>query len=152
MASERVNIVCVGNDLHGDDGVGGAVWAALDSARLPPGVRLMRAPFVGPAAVACFEDCARVVVVDAVCGFGAAGSVHCLAAGQIAAETAGAGHAAALGDFLATLPLMLAPMPAIAVVGIEAEGFASFTPGLSPPVAAAVPQACRLALEVAQGV
>jgi len=43
MGSERVHVICFGNELHGDDGFGPAVHAHLAAAPLPAHVRLMRA-------------------------------------------------------------------------------------------------------------
>jgi len=142
-----VNIVCVGNALHGDDGLGEAVFEAMRVHRLPESVRLMRVPFVGPDALACFEHCARVIVVDALQGFGAPGSVHALAPDNIAEENAPVGHGVGLGSWLAQLPQWLEEMPSIEVIGVEAETMAPFAPGLSPSVMAVVPQVCKQVFE-----
>ena len=146
MACERVSIVCIGNALHGDDGVGEAVWAQLAQAGLPAHVRLHCAPFAGPALLPCFENCERVIVVDAVRGFGEAGSVHRVPADAVAAEASPIGHGVGIGHWLAQLPLWLDRVPAVELIGVEAERMAPFSPQLSAVVAAAVPTACRQVL------
>jgi len=147
MACERVSIVCIGNALHGDDGLGEAVWARLSAQSLPSHVRLAYQPFVGPAALAGFEDCEQVIVVDALSGFGAPGSVHALPAAAIADEGSPVGHGAGLGRWLAQLPMWLETVPAVEVVGAEVGRMQPFAAGLSAPVAAAVESVCNQVLE-----
>lgn len=152
MASETVHIICFGNELHGDDGFGPAVHQHLAALSLPAHGRLMRANGAGLSAIACFEDCQRAVVVDALSGFGAPGSLHDLDAVDIApaaaADEAPAGfHGAGLGAILALLPLALDTLPTIRLVGVEMCRVDAFSPGLSAPVAAAVDSAARRVLE-----
>ncbi|QID17464.1 hydrogenase maturation protease [Nitrogeniibacter mangrovi] len=152
MASEPIHIVCVGNALHGDDGLGEAVWERLSATALPAHVRLHHAPFMGPAAVSCFEHCARVIVVDALSGFGAPGSVHSLRGDDVAAESSVLGHGAGLGQWLAQLPLWLDAVPAVEVVGVEMARLQPFSPGLSAPVREALPAVCaRVLARMADG-
>ena len=142
MASDTVHIVCFGNELHGDDGFGPAVHARLAAASLPAGVRLMRADLAGLAAICCFENCHRAIVVDAVAGFGPPGSLHELDATAIAdgsaRDEARAGfHGAAVGSLLQLLPAALDRLPVIRLIGDQVGHIAAFSPGLSDAVAAA---------------
>lgn len=141
-----VNIVCVGNALHGDDGLGEAVFDTLRDMALPAGVRLMRAPFMGADALACFEACEHVVLVDVLQGFGAPGSIHVLAPEDIADEAAPVAHGAGLGAWLAQLPQWLDFMPRVEIIGVEAGDMTPFSPGLSAPVRAALDGVCQQVL------
>lgn len=143
MACERVNILCVGNALHGDDGLGEAVFDALGAQTLPAGVRVFRVPFVGLEALSGFEHCDRVLVVDALSGYGEPGSVHVLDPGAVVDEAAPVGHGAGLGYWLAQLSGWLDPLPEVEVVGVEMAQARPFVPGLSAPVRAALPAVCQ---------
>lgn len=154
MASEcrpaTINILCVGNGLHGDDGLGEAVFERLQQQSLPEHVQLIRVPHVGPDALPYFSGCDRVWVVDALQGFGAPGSVHALAPAQVAEETSVLSHGVGLGTWLAQLPEWLDEMPDIEVFGVEAARITPFSPGLSVEVGAAVDGLCtRLQARVA---
>lgn len=143
MASERIHIVCFGNELHGDDGLGPAVHALLSQAPLPAGVRLMRADVAGLSAIACFENCDRVIIVDALRGHGPAGTLHqldALALAEAAArDEAPAGfHGAGVGALLSLLPAALDVLPRMILIGVEILATRPFTPGLSAPVEARV--------------
>lgn len=143
MGSERVHVICFGNELHGDDGFGPAVHAHLAAAPLPAHVRLMRADIAGLAAIGCFEGCAQAIVVDALCGFGPAGSLHTLDPTDFATDAARAEapagfHGAGLGALLQLLPAALEQLPQIRLIGVEAARVAPFSPGLSACVAARV--------------
>jgi hydrogenase maturation protease len=152
MASDDTHIICFGNELHGDDGVGPAVHALLATKALPHGVRLMRADVAGLAAIDCFGDCRRAVVVDALRGFGVPGSVHELDAlpltDEASQDEAGGGfHGAGVGALLRLLPVALEHLPEIRLIGIEIESTAPFTPGLSAPVAGSIATAARMVME-----
>jgi hypothetical protein len=65
-------------------------------------VRLLRADIAGLAAIGCFEGCGQAIVVDALRGFGPAGSLHALDPADFAADAARAEapagfHGAGLG-------------------------------------------------------
>ena len=146
MASERIHVICFGNELHGDDGFGPAVHARLAAGPLPGHVRLLRADIAGLAAIGCFEDCGRAIVVDALRGFGPAGSLHTLDPADFAADAARAEapagfHGAGLGALLQLLPAALEQLPQIRLIGVEAARVAPFSPGLSACVAVRVDDA-----------
>lgn len=146
MACERIHVICFGNELHGDDGFGPAVHARLAAAPVPEHVRLLRADIAGLAAIGFFEGCGQAIVVDAVRGFGPAGSLHALdpadfAADAARAEAAAGFHGAGLGALLALLPAALDQLPQIRLVGVEAARVAPFSPGLSASVAARLDEA-----------
>ena len=153
MASERTHIVCFGNELHGDDGLGPAVHALLSQAPLPAGVRLMRADVAGLSAIACFEDCDRVIMVDALRGHGPAGTLHQLDALPLAEaaaqDEAPAGfHGAGVGALLGLLPAALDTLPRMVLIGVEILTIRPFSPGLSAPVRARVAEAATRVLSL----
>lgn len=153
MASERIHIVCFGNELHGDDGLGPAVHALLSQAPLPEGVRLMRADVAGLSAIACFENCDRVIIVDALRGHGPAGTLHQLDALPLAEaaarDEAPAGfHGAGVGALLSLLPVTLDALPRMVLLGVEILAIRPFRPGLSAPVEARVGETARRVLSL----
>ncbi|HMV53382.1 MAG TPA: hydrogenase maturation protease [Rhodocyclaceae bacterium] len=145
MASD-CHVICFGNELHGDDGFGPAVHARLADMRLPDGVRLFRADTSGIAALPLFEGCDRVLLVDAVSGFGAPGSIHTLPPEAIALEGA-SGHGFGIGGLLRIAAATLPTLPAIRLVVVETSRVTAFMPGLSPEVDAALPAAVDSIME-----
>ena len=144
----RRHLLCFGNELHGDDGFGPAVHTCLAAAPLPAHVRLLRADIAGLAAINCFEGCGQAIVVDALRGFGPAGSLHALDPADFAADAARAEapagfHGAGLGALLQLLPAALDRLPQIRLIGVEAARVAPFSPGLSASVAARVGEAAE---------
>lgn len=140
----RCTILCVGNELHGDDGFGPAVHAALQAGPLPPGVRLHRADLGSPSTLGHLEHSDHLIVVDALRGFGPPGSVHLQDAWPLAeaclADAAPAGlHAAGLGQLLGTWAHLDARRPQVTLVGVEITPPRPYHPGLSPTVAARLP-------------
>lgn len=147
VAQTTLRILCLGNALHGDDGLGEAVFEAMQGRPLPDAVSLMRVPFVGVDTLPSVEGCERLLIVDALQGFGAPGSVHVLRPDDIAEETSDASHGEGLGCWLARLPAWLEAMPDIEVIGVEAARMRPFSPGLSAEVAASVDAVCERLLE-----
>jgi hydrogenase maturation protease len=141
------HVICFGNELHGDDGFGPAVHALLAGMRLPDGVRLFRADTAGIAALPLFEDCNRVILVDAVSGFGAPGSLHSLPPEAVAPEAGASGHGFGVGGLLRLAAALVPTLPMIRLIGVETARVAAFDPGLSPEVDAALPAAVECIME-----
>ena len=59
-------ILCFGNPLHGDDGFGDRRLREGSPLPLPDDLRLIEAGAAGLAALALFQDCDEVIIVDAV--------------------------------------------------------------------------------------
>ncbi len=150
MAMARTHIICFGNELHGDDGIGPAIHAELLKRQLPPEVRIFRADVSGLAAVHCFEQCDQAIVVDAVQGFGQAGSIHILQAEDIAEESTLSIHGHGVGNLLALLPHLIDHPPRVKIIGIELSETRAFANRLSPPVARAIAPATERVLEAAR--
>jgi hydrogenase maturation protease len=130
--------------LHGDDGFGPAVHRRLVRLQPPPGLRLTEAGTAGPAALALFQDCDEVVIVDALKPAGAPGRVSTPSVDEILMEPCVAGHGVGVGYLLRALAIMPEPAPRISILAAEASAIAAFKPGLSTPVAAAVNEVVAL--------
>lgn len=145
-------IVCIGNDLAADDGVGHAVYHHLLQIGLPKDARLV---LLGVGGLNLLEELAgedRLVVVDAVHFKAEAGTVHTLDWGEIPAlmQRAVSGHGIGIREAI-EVGRRLAPenMPTqIYLVGIEGKCFDELGTGLSEEVAAAVETAARKVLQL----
>lgn len=136
--ARRRQILCFGNPLHGDDGVGPAVHARLAGRALPEGVCVVDAGTPGPAALALFDDCDAVMIVDASRPAGHPGRIWRPAPDEIACEASPVGHGFGVGHLLAGLDALPGRPPHVAVLAVEAAAVTPFRPGLSAPVEAAV--------------
>lgn len=134
----RRHIVCFGNPLHGDDGLGPAVYARLTERPLAHDVRVSDAGTAGPAAMALFDGFDRIVVVDASRPAGRPGRVWRPTRETVLAEATASGHGVGVGHLVRCLEATLDPLPAIDFVAVEAEVVTPFRLGLSEPVARAV--------------
>ena len=139
-----IRILCFGNPLHGDDGFGAAVFAALSATTLPEGLEVIEAGTPGLAALSLFEDCAEAIVVDALAPAGEPGRVVWLSPETVIAENAPAPHGLGLGYVLQALAALPGPCPNIRIIGVEAESLRPFQPGLSPAVARAAAEVANL--------
>jgi hydrogenase maturation protease len=144
----HVRIIGIGQPAAGDDGVGCAVLAALRRRGVPHGVELV--PALEPTAlIDALDTPAGVILVDALAG-GEPGAVRTVAEDELACRPGpvsshGVGVAAALA-----LARQLHPgAPSwlrIVTIGIRQPD--RYTGGLSPAVAAAIPAAVALVLQL----
>lgn len=136
-------VLALGNPLRGDDGAGAAVLEALQACALPPDVSLIDGGTAGLETVLLLQDCDRALIIDAAEMGLAPGTWRCftpasvrMASGNLAQRVtvhyAGLAEALALGEALNILP------PHILIFGIQAADI-GWVPGLSAPVAAAIP-------------
>lgn len=141
------HIVCFGNALHGDDGFGLHVHRRLRREALPAGSQIFEAGTAGLDALGYFEGCTRAVIVDAIRAGGRPGTVHRLAASDLAPPGGELSlHDLGIAGLLAALTAVSREPPEVVVIGAEAGDVGPFTDGLSPPLAAAVDEAARLVL------
>ena len=139
----RTLVVCAGNDLAADDGLGPAVYRELRTRTLPPGTRVFR---LGVASLALLDELAAedlLLLVDAVQLGGAPGTLHVLPWDRLPA-CAGAAvslHGIGLRETLAVGQALFAHrMPRQAtLLGVEGRCFDQLGAPLSPPVEAALP-------------
>lgn len=152
----RCVVIAMGNPFRRDDGVGHAVLEALRARGGPgPGVALVHLDGEPARLLDAWAGVELAVVVDAVRGAGAPGSVHprgvhlggapafpATPRAAVSSHGEGLPAALALGAALGRLPGRLV------VVGVEAADLGE-GPGLSPPVAAGVEVAARLVATLA---
>ncbi len=146
--SPRRALLCLGNELHGDDGFGPAVGRALAEVGLPAPWQLVQAGTRGLEALAALQDCEAAIVVDAAAPDGMPGRLRRWQPEHIALEDARADHGLGLGWVLRALRSLHEASPGAAprlrIMTGEMSGLASFSIGLSAPVLAAVPEAVAL--------
>lgn len=141
----RALVVCLGNDLVGDDGAGPAVHAGLRSRHLAAGVRLVQLGLGGIALLDLLEGEELLVVVDAVALGSPPGTLHVREGAELpgAGRAAVSAHGVGVAEALAVcrrLAAERAPRRTV-LVGIEGRCFDRLGAGLTPAVAAAVPGA-----------
>lgn len=143
-------IICLGNELAGDDGVGIRVGRELTQRPLPADVEVALVPAVSLDLLDLVHGAEALILVDATSTGGLPGSVRrrSLAEVEALASAPYCCHALGLPDLL-RLAARLAPgagMPDVTLVGIEAAVIDRFGTELSPPVEAAVTTAVSLVL------
>lgn len=140
--SPRSLIVCLGNELVGDDGAGLAVHDALAGRSLPEDVRLVRMGLGGLELLRELDGEELLVVVDAVALGGPPGTIHVREGASLpgAARAAVSAHGIGTAEALA-VGRLLEPdrVPRrVVLVGIEGRRFDELGTGLTPDVASAV--------------
>jgi hydrogenase maturation protease len=166
-------VLCLGNDILRDDGVGWAVADALDArlkeSRTPPatpkpagrpfgegGNPEPRSVVVKRSALSGFylldelTGWERVIVVDAVqTGLHPPGTILSFPFEALGTEAGPSPHAVGLPTVVRLGRQSGVPLPAwIHIVAIEVEDMETFTEGLMPAVMAAVPEAVTVIVSV----
>lgn len=148
----RVLIVCIGNELVGDDGAGQAVYHELSKLALHPDVRL---DFLGLGGIDLIENLngeELLIVVDAVQLNGRPGSVHILDWENLPemVHRPVSGHGIGIREAVAvTQRLYPEKCPStIYFLGIEGSCYDQLGTGLTLEVARAVPKAVDLILDL----
>lgn len=131
-----IHLICLGNPLHADDGFGAVMAHRLNRLEWPDRVRVMDG--TGKTSpLALFENCRRAVIIEAV-------PRHLGAPGEIVRLNGDTyqGHppdqfSGGTASVLATVRRLVAPLPAMEVIGPVACNRLPFAPGLSPLTMAA---------------
>ena len=147
-----VLILGVGNPLAGDDGVGlRAIEALAATSDLPEGIRLLDVGVLGMDILAWVRPGEPVVILDAVHGSGAAGTLYRFGLDEIAspAEPPLSVHDLGIADALHAARLMGRPVRGT-LIGVEPARVEAFTAELSPAVAAALPALQAAAIREAE--
>jgi hydrogenase maturation protease len=143
-----IHVVCFGNAWQGDDGFGIHIFRRLCETRgLPRGVAVFEAGIAGLSALGYFEDCSKVVIVDAVKTGGRIGHVRRFRLADFDPPGQELSlHAVGVEHLLMALPLMFGgrAMPEVVVIGAEVGEIHPFTDRLTPPLEAALNRAIRL--------
>lgn len=117
---KKSRIICVGNRLIAEDSLGPAVFDRLQDLDLPPQVEVIDGGLLGLDLLPFFENAGKVVIVDAVCGFGNAGEIVVLEDGVFRSVAEKQyDHAGGLGYLIRVLPQVLDCLPDIYLVGVE---------------------------------
>jgi hydrogenase maturation protease len=140
-----IKLIGVGNTFRGDDAAGLLVVRGLQK-EIPPPVEITECPGTGSAIADAWQNADRVILVDAVVAGGAPGAIYRFDAHALQATLPvshspsshgwGLSEALALGKVFQNLP------PVLIIYGIEGENF-GLGEGLSPAVAAALPEVAR---------
>ncbi|NWG15049.1 MAG: hydrogenase maturation protease [Chloroflexi bacterium] len=145
-------VVGLGNPLLGDDGVGWQV-AELVRREAGPAVEVACLAVGGLRLMERLIGCHQAIIIDALpTGRQPPGTIYVFPAADLREPIAG--HCSAVHDTTLLTALRLGRALALAlpdeilIVGIEAEPNFDFTETLTPPVAAAVPLAARLVMEL----
>lgn len=140
-------IICIGNDLVADDGVGSKVYQQLLKQELPASVRLLFLGLGGLDLIEQMQGEENLIVVDAV-QFGVdAGTVHNIAWKDLPhmENRPVSGHGIGVREALDICRhLYPEKMPkSCSLIGIEGTCFNELGNSLSPDVASAIPQAIK---------
>jgi hydrogenase maturation protease len=154
MSAGSALVVCIGNELVADDGVGWAVYKRLRNSRLPDNVRLV---FLGLGGIDLLEEIAGeelLVVVDGVQLGAPPGTLHTLGWDQLPATSPRpvSGHGIGIREAI-TVGRKLYPdrVPKeIFLLGVEGRCFNQLGAGLTEEVALAVPEAADTVLALVQ--
>ena len=149
-------IIGLGNPILGDDGVG---WCVAEEVAQKmanrPEVEVDTASLGGLSLMERLTGYERVILIDAIfTGTKPVGTVSQFTLSDIQGLTAGhsaSAHDTSLRNALNVGRGMNMPLPEdndVMIVAIEAENVYDFTEELSPAVAAAVPQAVKVVLEL----
>lgn len=145
-------ILCIGNDLVRDDGVGIRIGQILSQLALPDDVSVELAPQLGFDLLEVVASADRIVLVDAMSTGRPVGTCVTLDGRAIERYAAGASASHTIGIAeLIELAHRLAPgrPPAtLHFVGVEGAAFTEFGTELSPAVAAAIPDALEAVLRL----
>lgn len=145
-------ILCVGNELVRDDGVGIRIGRILAALPLPADVTVELAPHLGFDLLDIVASADRIVLVDAMATGRPPGTCVTLDGQAIERYSGGSSISHAIGIAeLMQLARTLAPERAPATlhfVGVEGVAFSDYGSELSPEVAAAVPEAVDAVLRL----
>ncbi len=147
-------VVCIGNDLVADDGVGHAIFKQLSEQTLPPGTHLKMLGLGGMSLLDEFDGEDLLVVVDAVQFGTAPGTIHVMDWSSLPkADSHVSCHGIGIREAIeVSRKLYPEKTPAtVHLVGVEGKCFDRLGEGLSEEVAAAVEPTAAEILEIIDG-
>jgi hydrogenase maturation protease len=150
MNFSKTIIIGLGNPLLGDDGVG---WRVTELVRKLCDVEVDRLSVGGLSLMERLVGYDRAILIDAITtGKQPPGSVSLYKLEDLpdlSAGHTGSAHDTSLQNALKLGQSMSVQLPTeVVVVGIEAQSVYEFSEVLSPPVAAAIPQAVQMVMEL----
>jgi hydrogenase maturation protease len=146
MRTSRVTLIGVGNPYRRDDGVGPAIIAEIAKLR-PPGVSLTVSDGEPTQLLDAWAGARLAVVIDAVlCEPSRPGRIHRTILGTSSlGATAASTHGLGIPDAVRLAEVLDRAPGRLVVFAVEAADL-GFGQGLSPPVAAALPELTRVVL------
>jgi len=142
-------ILCCGNPLATDDGVGFFVHEELKKKDLPENVELIDAGTGGLDMLRFIEDADKVIIVDSITSGEQVGTIHRFAYDNDLEPpfTKFSLHELGLMDVLKTgYAVMPHSMPEIIIIGIEIQWIEQVKIGLTPAVEKALPDVIEMVL------
>jgi hydrogenase maturation protease len=147
-----IRVVCIGNEIASDDGIGIRVGRTLASLPLPDGVEVVLRDAAGFELLDDCPGCERLIFVDAASTGAVPGTCRVTALDAFGPSPAPGLSTHAFGLLqvleLARRVRSLALTTLVSVVTIEAESFEPNCLALSPRVAEALPTAVDLVLDL----
>ena len=139
----EVLVLCVGNLLVGDEGVGVHAFRVLERETWPPHVHLVDGGTGGFHLLGLLRSHARIILIDATRDGAPPGTVAQFRARVTADFPPALGaHDIGLRDLI-TAATLLGPLPEIDVITVSIAELKPMTLELSAPVAAALPEVSR---------
>ncbi|PKF50089.1 hydrogenase maturation protease [Enterovibrio nigricans] len=126
----NIHILCFGNTLHSDDGIGVAIAARLHKETLPASVKVIDAGIAGLNALPLFEHCSSVLIVDAAELGLSAGSFRFKTVSELTKQNV-SDHLGGVSYLLQAVDAIVTPAPKIEILAVQPAVCESFSPGLS---------------------
>jgi len=142
-------VLCLGNDLRSDDGVGWRVAESLQGRDLPRDVEVRTSALSGFYLLDEMIGFNRVVIVDAIrSGVHPPGTIHSVPLERIASPDGPSPHSVGLPTVMATAARCGVPLPQrVHVVAVEAKDMETIGTRLTSAVEGAVPGAVGAVLK-----
>lgn len=153
-SSHIVRIICLGNLLHGDDGVGFHVFNALSLSDLPDNVEIIDGRTAGLALIPMFKHCHQVVLVDLIkidkADNKKLGDVLVLedVGNQLNSPNFNFEHGGSLTELVAMLDVYLHEKPTVDFVGVFGTDTEAFKASLTPALHSSINQIVARILEI----
>ena len=145
-------VVCLGNELVGDDGVGIRIGRVLQRLPLPSTIDVLIRPNLGLELIELLDEYEEIVIVDAMTSGRTPGTCDALAVAETSkmASCPSCSHSLGIPEILQLVAQMYPDRAqrAVRIVGVEAASIDRFEVGLSEPVQAALPDAVAKVLEM----
>jgi hydrogenase maturation protease len=145
-------ILCLGNELVGDDGAGIRIGHILQGLPLPPDVQVELRPQLGFDLLDVVAGAEHIILIDAMSTGRPPGTCVTMAGEAIERYSAGASlsHAMSIAELMALARKLAPERPAATLhfVGVEGESFTEFGMSLRPEVEAAIPEAVDAVLRL----